>query len=235
LIISANFKTYKNRKETKDYLMKLEENISKSSQQIIIFPPITSLRESTENIIVGTQNCYPVQNGAFTGEIGLSQLDEFHIKTILIGHSERRTVLNENQIDISSKFDFFSKEDFKIIYCIGETLETRQKGETELFKFLESQFIGINLEYKNIIIAYEPIWAIGTGITPTPEEINSTLKWIKYFTKRDVIYGGSVKTSNIEDILSLEYCDGVLVGSASLNVDDFSEMIQIADNLETTK
>ena len=232
MIISANFKTYKTRKDTEKYLEKLESNISQSSQKVIIFPPVTALQKSSQNAIVGTQNCYPVKDGAFTGEIGLSQLDEFEIKTILIGHSERRNLLNENQAEISEKFRFFAKEDFQIIYCIGETLEIRKKGEAELFKYLESQFENIDLNYQNLVIAYEPIWAIGTGVIPTLDAIETTLKWLKDFTKKDVIYGGSVKTSNIQEILSIKYCDGVLVGSASLNVYDFSEMVKIADEVE---
>lgn len=232
MIISANFKSFKTRKDTEIYLEKLNSNISHSSQEVIVFPPATALQNSLENIEVGTQNSYPAKNGAFTGEIGIEQLEEFGIKTILIGHSERREVLGETQEEIAKKFKFFSENNFRIIYCIGESLDIREDGEENLFKYLEGQFQGINLEYKNFAIAYEPIWAIGTGITPTLEQIEKTLKWIQDFTKQNILYGGSVKLANAKDILSLKYCDGILVGSASLNVDDFSKMVEIADRIE---
>ena len=232
MIISANFKSFKTRKGTESYLENLEKNISNSSQEVIIFPPATALQNGSKKVTIGIQNSYPAKNGAFTGEICVEQLDEFKIKTILIGHSERREVLGETQDEVAKKFQFFSKNGFRIIYCIGERLEVRQNGEENLFKYLETQFRGINLDYNNFAIAYEPIWAIGTGVTPTSEQIDRTLKWLKDFTKKDILYGGSVKLANIENILSLESCDGVLVGGASLNVDDFSEMIKIADRIE---
>jgi len=230
LIISANFKSFKTGSKTKEYIKQLEKNISNSIQDVIVFPPLTALQKSS-NITIGVQNSYPIQNGAFTGEIGIEQLDEFNIKTILIGHSERREILGETQDEISKKFEFFSQNDFQIIYCIGESLDIRKSKKDELFEFLKSQFQGINLNYHNLVIAYEPIWAIGTGITPTSQEIEETLNWLKNFTKQKVIYGGSVKLSNIKNILSLKSCDGVLVGSASLNVDDFSEMVKISDKI----
>ena len=122
MIISANFKSFKTRKDTEIYLEKLDENISNSSQEVIVFPPATALQNSLENVVVGTQNSYPAQNGAFTGEIGVEQLDEFGIKTILIGHSERREILGETQDEIAQKFKFFSDNRFQIVYCIGEPL-----------------------------------------------------------------------------------------------------------------
>jgi len=232
LIISANFKSFKTGKSTETYLKKLNKNIANSTQEIIVFPPMTALQKSSQQIQVGTQNSYPISNGAFTGEIGIEQLDEFEIKTILIGHSERRDVLGENQDEVATKFKFFAKHNFRIIYCIGESLNIREKGESYLFKYLETQFKGIDLNYKNFVVAYEPIWAIGTGVTPTYQQITNSLNWLKNFTNHKVIYGGSVKLTNIEEILSIKSCDGVLVGSASLKVEDFSKMVKIADKIE---
>jgi len=232
LIISANFKSFKTGKDTELYLAKLDENISNSSQEVIVFPPVTALQKSSKKVTVGTQNSYPTINGAFTGEIGVEQLNEFEIETILIGHSERRNILGETQDEVSKKFQFFSEKSFRIIYCIGESLDVRKSGEKNLFKYLETQFKGIDLNYDNFAIAYEPIWAIGTGVTPTLEEIEKTLKWIQDFTNKEILYGGSVKLSNTEEILSLKSCSGILVGSASLNVDDFIEMVKIADRFE---
>lgn len=231
MIISANFKTFKNRWETKEYLNLLEREISETSVDIIVFPPLTALQSHHGKISIGTQNSYPVKNGAFTGEIGIEQLDEFDIKTILIGHSERREILKESNEVISEKFNFFAENNFRIIFCVGESLEIRERGDEVLFNFLKSQFDGIDLSYQNFVIAYEPIWAIGTGLTPTLEEIDKTLSWIKNFSGKDLLYGGSVKLQNIEEILSLNSCDGVLVGSASLEVEDFAEMVKIASTI----
>ena len=229
MIISANFKTFKTKKETENYLFHLNKNIKDTPHRIFVFPPITALQKSLEFVKVGTQNSYPIKNGAFTGEIGLEQLNEFEINTILIGHSERREIIGETQDFISKKFQFFKENNFEIIYCIGENLETRNNGKDSLFDFLKSQFNEIDLNYKKLIIAYEPIWAIGTGVTPTTEQINETLNWIQNFTKKPVIYGGSVKPANVKNILQLKSCDGVLVGSASLDLNNFLEIIKIAD------
>ncbi len=229
MIISANFKTFKTKKETENYLFDLNQNIKDTPHRIIVFPPITALQKSLEFVKVGTQNSYPVKNGAFTGEIGLEQLNEFEINTILIGHSERREIIGETQEFIAKKFQFFKENNFEIIYCIGENLETRNKGQNNLFEFLKSQFNGIDLNYQKLIIAYEPIWAIGTGITPNIEQIDEILSWLHNFTKKPVIYGGSVKPTNAKNILQLKSCNGVLVGSASLDLNNFLKIIKIAN------
>lgn len=231
MIVSANFKTFKTREETTKYLEILEQGIQSTSSEVIVFPPATALQNHNGKVEIGVQNSFPVENGAFTGEIGYEQLSEFNIQTILIGHSERREILKESQDEVAKKFNFFANKDFKIIYCVGEPLQVRQQGREVLFQYLKSQFEDISLKYNNFIVAYEPVWAIGTGLTPTLEEIEEVLHWIKDLTKRAVIYGGSVKLANIENILKLNSCDGVLVGSASLNVEDFKNMVEIANKI----
>ncbi len=232
MIVAANFKTNLTRKETLVYLEKLEQNIKNSNQDVYVFPATSSLVEHSGHAVVGAQNAYYVQDGAFTGEIGLVHLKEFGIDTILIGHSERRHILGESQEEVSKKFKFFKEKNFKIIYCIGEPLEIREEGEEKLLKYIESQFAGIDLDYKNLILAYEPVWAIGTGKIPTLDDIESLHKKLKQKTSAPILYGGSVKVNNVEDILKLESVDGVLVGSASLKVDDFSKMVEIAQRIE---
>ena len=227
-IVAANFKMHKTRKETIEYLNELKK-IDFGSVKVAVFPPFTAL---VEDEIIGAQNGYPEINGAYTGEIGLEQLSEFNIKRILIGHSERRHILNESQEFIAKKFSFYKEHEFEIFYCIGEPLDIRKKGLDAVVEYLKSQLEGIDLKYENLIIAYEPVWAIGTGVSATAKEIKETHAEIRKFTSRPILYGGSVKLHNIKEILSIENVDGVLVGSASLDIDVFKEMIKIAKDIK---
>lgn len=188
--------------------------------------PSTALDDYKGDFTLGAQNAYPAHNGAYTGEIGLEQLDEFDIKTILIGHSERRELLAEDQEKVAQKFAFFKAQNFEIIYCIGEPLEIREKGIEAVMKYLIAQFEGIDLGYTKLVIAYEPIWAIGTGRSATVEEIATTHGALKkVIGDKPLLYGGSAKPQNVKEITSIEGVDGVLVGSASLDAESFSQMI----------
>jgi triosephosphate isomerase len=231
LIVAGNFKTFKTRKGTREYLEELEKLVSDSKSEVVVFPPATAIQDRIEKVEIGTQNLYPTKNGAFTGEIGLEQIEEFGIKTVLLGHSERRDILNESEDLIAQKFRFYSKEKLRIVFCVGENLEIRESGEDEVFKFLQNQLININLDYENFVIAYEPIWAIGTGFTPTLEQIETIAKKLKELTGKDVLYGGSVKPENVADILSQKSVSGVLVGGASLKADQFAKIVKIADEV----
>jgi len=228
MIYAANFKTNHTRESTKVYMdslkAKLEEK--KEEDRVLIFPPLTALDNFNSDFTIGTQNAYPCTNGAFTGEVGLEQLEEFNIKTILIGHSERREILGETQEEIAKKFAFFKDQGFEIVYCIGEPLKIREKGFESLMKYLLAQFNGIDLSYEKLIIAYEPIWAIGTGKSATVEDISTTHRALKKaIDNKPLLYGGSAKPENIKEITSIAGVDGVLVGSASLDTDSFSKMI----------
>jgi triosephosphate isomerase len=224
MIVAANFKMHKTRRETKRYLEELKK-IDFGDVKVAVFPPFTGL---FENDLVGAQNAYPAKNGAYTGEIGLEQLNEFNIKRVLIGHSERRHILHEPQEFIAEKFEFYKNEGFEIFYCIGEPLEVREKGIDEVVKYLENQMKNIDMNYDKLIVAYEPVWAIGTGVSAKNEQIKETHARIRNYTKRPILYGGSVKLHNISEILDIENVDGVLVGSASLDVETFKQMIEIA-------
>ena len=227
MIYAANFKTNHTRKTTRTYIEELQKKIAtkKTEDNVYIFPPSTALDRFEGDFTVGTQNAYPTQNGAYTGEIGVEQLEEFAIKTILIGHSERREHLGESQEKVAEKFTFFKEQGFEIIYCIGEPLEIREKGIEAVMQYLLAQFDGIDITYEDLIIAYEPIWAIGTGRSATVEEISSTHRALKKTVDNPLLYGGSAKPANIKEIISIAGVDGVLVGSASLDADSFSEMI----------
>lgn len=228
MIYAANFKTNHTRHSTALYIEALNMKLGakNAEDKVYIFPPSTALDDYEGDFTLGTQNAYPAHNGAYTGEIGLEQLDEFDIKTILVGHSERRELLAEDQEKVAQKFAFFKAQKFEIIYCIGEPLEIREKGIEAVMKYLIAQFEGIDLGYTKLIIAYEPIWAIGTGRSATVEEISETHGALKkVIGANPLLYGGSAKPQNVKEITSIEGVDGVLVGSASLNAESFSQMI----------
>ncbi len=228
MIFAANFKTNHTRASTKKYIETLNQKLTDSEckEEVYVFPPFTALDTFDTTIKMGAQNGYPVRNGAFTGEIGVEQLEEFGIKTILIGHSERREILGESQERVAKKFSFFQENGFEIIYCIGEPLEVREQGDEAVTSHLLAQFEGIDTAYEKLIIAYEPIWAIGTGRSATVEEIRSTHKVLKQSVDKPLLYGGSVNVKNIQEILSIENVDGVLVGSASLDAENFYQLMK---------
>jgi len=228
LIYAANFKTNHTRQSTREYLGKLQPQLIKKSpnDKVYIFPPLTALDDyQSSDFTIGTQNAYPVKNGAFTGEVGIEQLAEFNINTILIGHSERRDTLGESQEEVARKFAFFKEQGFEIIYCIGESLEVREQGIDAVIEHLISQFEGIDTNYDNFVVAYEPIWAIGTGRTASVEEITQTHNALKKVVNRPLLYGGSVKGANIAEISAIENVNGVLVGGASLKTATFLELV----------
>lgn len=234
MILAANFKANKTRQETQAYMAVVESFVSANNIEdtIIVFPPFTALEHTSRNVLIGVQNGYPVLNGAFTGEIALEQLEEFGIKTILIGHSERRHVLGETQEQIAAKYRFFADQGFAIVYCVGEPLNVRQQGEEALLSYIDAQFEGIDLGCPDLIVAYEPVWAIGTGLTPTNEEIEAVHSALRLKMTAPLLYGGSVKVNNVGEIMALKNVDGVLVGSAALSASDFCEMIAQAAELK---
>jgi len=227
MIYAANFKTNHTRKSTENYIEDLQRRLIDKNEEdrVFIFPPLTALDAYQGDFTIGAQNAYPVENGAFTGEVGVEQLSEFNIKTILIGHSERREILKESQEDVAKKFAFFKEQGFEIIYCIGESLEIREKGIEAVIEHLISQFEGIDTSYENFMVAYEPIWAIGTGRTASVEEITMTHNALKKVVDKPLLYGGSVKGANIAEISAIDNVDGVLVGGASLKTETFLELV----------
>ncbi|HEX5711019.1 MAG TPA: triose-phosphate isomerase [Sulfuricurvum sp.] len=235
MIVCANFKANKTRQETQAYMAVVESFVSANEIEdtIIVFPPFTALEHRPRNVLIGVQNAYPANNGAFTGEITLEQLEEFDVKTILIGHSERRHILGETQEQIAAKFRFFAEQGFVIVYCVGEPLTVREQGDEALTRYIEAQCVGIDLNYPDLIVAYEPVWAIGTGLTPTNEQIEEVHRTLHLKTTAPLLYGGSVKVDNAGAIMALANVDGVLVGSASLSANDFCEMIAQAAELNT--
>jgi triosephosphate isomerase len=236
MIIASNFKTNYTRGSAKAFINEIQAFVSntKSTQQVRIFAPFTALDsfDDVPSLKVGAQNFYPVQSGSYTGEIGFEQLEEFGIETVLIGHSERRHILKEVQSFIAQKYDFAKAREAEIIYCIGEPQEIRVQGIDAVMSYLWEQFEGVDINYDKLIIAYEPVWAIGTGLTASLEDIEEVLTRLCEKLSAPLLYGGSVKVDNIESILHVKACEGVLVGTASWNEKAFCEMIRIADNVK---
>ena len=227
MIYAANFKTNHTRKSTENYIEDLQRRLVDKNEEdrVFIFPPLTALDAYEGDFTIGAQNAYPVESGAYTGEVGVEQLAEFNINTILIGHSERRDILGESQEAVAKKFAFFKEQGFEIIYCIGESLEIREQGLEAVIEHLVSQFEGIDTTYENFMVAYEPIWAIGTGRTASVEEITMTHDALKKVVDKPLLYGGSVKGANIAQIAAIDNVDGVLVGGASLKTETFLELV----------
>ncbi|MCT7911075.1 triose-phosphate isomerase [Arcobacter lacus] len=234
-IIASNFKTNHTRKSTALFVNEVNNFLEKNkiSNEVYIFPTSTSLDyfETVPNLMIGVQNAYPTTSGSFTGEIGTFQLNEFEIKTILIGHSERRHILGETQETITKKYEFYKNLGYKIIYCIGEPLEIKKQGIEKTLEYIYEQFIGIDVNYSNLILAYEPVWAIGTGVTATIDDIKNVHNAIKQKINKPLLYGGSVKIENVREICQIENVDGALIGTASWKVEDFIEILENTKDL----
>ena len=219
----ANLKCNHTRESFREYAKILDANLS-ANDDVSVFAPASAFDEKRHLFRLGAQNFYPCESGAFTGEIGKAMLDEFGIKDVLIGHSERREILKESEEFLRAKFDFAAKNGWNVIYCIGENLSTNESGATK--EFLSRQLENIDLGYKNLVIAYEPIWAIGTGKSASIEQIDEVLSFLKTKANVPLLYGGSVNAANIADIAAIKSCDGVLVGTASWDANNFLNLIK---------
>lgn len=235
MIIASNFKTNYTRAKTKAFVHAVEAFLqtTRSPQEVRIYTPATALDcfKSTQTLRVGAQNFYPVQNGSFTGEIGFEQLEEFGTDTLLIGHSERRHILKEAQEFLAQKYAFAQEKGVEIVYCVGEPKEIREQGIDAVMAYIWEQFEGIDISYDKLVVAYEPVWAIGTGLTASIRDIEEVLEHLALRVKAPLLYGGSVKVDNLESILHVKHCEGVLVGTASWNEEAFCKMIAIADSV----
>ncbi|WP_033781908.1 triose-phosphate isomerase [Helicobacter pylori] len=228
-IAMANFKSSMPIFKSHAYLKELEKTLKpQHCDKVFVFPDFLGLLPNAFlHFTLGAQNAYPKDCGAFTGEITSKHLEELKIHTLLIGHSERRVLLKESPSFLREKFDFFKDKKFKIIYCIGEDLKTREKGFGAVKEFLNEQLENIDLSYHHLIVAYEPIWAIGTKKSASLEDIYLTHGFLKQILnqKTPLLYGGSVNTQNAKEILGIDSVDGLLVGSASLELENFKTII----------
>lgn len=247
-VIAGNWKMNNDLNESKDLITKLLAGLKSISTncEIVICPPFTSLSEASAMIKgsiikLGAQNLHQEKNGAFTGEISAQMLISSGCEFAIIGHSERRAIFGETDELINKKINQAIKNNLKPIFCVGELLEQREKNITE--QVIETQVLeglkGFSQEVlSNLIIAYEPVWAIGTGKTATPHQAEEVHVFIRnlikdkfssdFADKLRILYGGSVKPDNSKALLSQKNIDGALVGGACLNADSFLSIIKSA-------
>lgn len=242
-IIAGNWKMHNTVKETLNTLKELLPLIINEDADIIICPNYISLNKASEFlgdtvVKLGAQNMHYEDKGAYTGEVSPVFLTEIGVKYIILGHSERRHIFGESNALVNKKVKSALKHNLNPILCVGETSEEREKNIT--FDVIKEQILYSLADLKDenlesLIIAYEPVWAIGTGKTATKEDANEAIGYIRkllaeYFGERTatntrILYGGSVKPDNIKDLMAMEQIDGALVGGASLKALDFSKII----------
>lgn len=228
----ANWKLNGNLSFIEHYTQSLNTNPS-NSNCVVICPPaiyLNNFKDKISNFYLGSQDISRFESGAYTGEISSKSLSDFNVNFCIVGHSERREYFNEKNEDIKEKaFKLLENEIIPII-CVGETLEQKQNNKT--IDVISNQILnGIPFESNenNTIIAYEPIWAIGTGLTPSIEEIDIIHKSIRKIDKKisdfNIIYGGSVNSKNSKQINDLSDVNGALIGGSSLKIEEFNKII----------
>ena len=242
-IIAANWKMNKTRTEAKATAHELASILggAPDDRDVIVFAPFTALEglDGAPGIFVGAQNMYPAESGAFTGEISPAMLREAGCTWVLTGHSERRHVLGESPDFVGKKTAFALEQGFSVILCIGETLAERKAGKLNSILWLQLERglagLGPNADYSRLAVAYEPVWAIGTGQTASDEDIRMVHTLIRELLSSllgsngigiQILYGGSVKPDNAKAILSLDNVDGLLVGGASLQAQSFADIVR---------
>ena len=235
------------RDEAKSLLSSIKKMEIKEGREEIVFVPSVYL-EMCENALkdtkahYGTQNVYSKEKGAFTGEISALQVKDFGAEYVLVGHSESRTIFNEDGKFLNEKIKMILSAGLTPVLCVGEPLSERENKtyEAYLYKELKEAMDGVSIEdAKKIIYAYEPIWAIGTGKVASDEDANETIRFIRskmgsmYGEKTAdairILYGGSVKPSNIKGLLASGEIDGALVGGASLEADSFASLVHLGE------
>ena len=240
-IIAGNWKMNKTAAEAVALINELKPLVAKSKPEVVICVPYTDLWVAKEaikgsKIKLGAENVAWADSGAFTGEISAAMLKEIGVEYVIIGHSERRQYFGETDATVNMRLQQALKNDLKPIVCVGETLEEREKNKTK--KVLKKQILeGLKdvSDFTNIVIAYEPVWAIGTGKTATAEDANKTIGFIRSLVKKTwgaevakslrIQYGGSMKPSNAKELMAMRHIDGGLIGGAALKAEDFASIV----------
>ncbi|MCA6421758.1 MAG: triose-phosphate isomerase [Flavobacterium sp.] len=244
-IIAGNWKMNKNAEETEDFLNELIDQLPNDIEaQIIVAPTFVNLASAVDhleftNIGVAAQNMHQNESGAFTGEISADMLKSIGINIVILGHSERRSYFHETDTIVAQKVTTALKHDMTVIFCFGEELQDRQNKQH--FNVVENQlrdglFHLENKDWEQIVLAYEPVWAIGTGETASPEQAQEMHEFIRETIRKrygsdvaedvSILYGGSVKPDNAKEIFSKPDVDGGLIGGAALKTEDFVAIVK---------
>jgi triosephosphate isomerase len=228
-LIAGNWKMYKGPAEAAEFCLGLRE-AELDGVDVVVCPPYVSLTVAVQllagtEIAVAAQNVHWESEGAFTGEISVPMLRELGVYGTIVGHSERRQFFGETDETTAQRARAALAGGLFVIACVGETEQERERGETE--EVLRRQVSALEAD-ENLVLAYEPVWAIGTGKTATPEIAQEAHAFVKSLLDVPVLYGGSVKPENAADLLSQPDVDGALVGGASLDLDSFTAICRAA-------
>lgn len=243
-IVAGNWKMHKNAEETEDLLNDLIDKLPNDKDvEIVVAPTFINLSSAVghlefTNIQVAAQNMHQAESGAYTGEVSADMLKSIGVNTVILGHSERRAIFHETDALIANKVDTALKHEMRVIFCFGEELKDRQNQQH--FNVVENQLRDglFHIEksaWSNIVLAYEPVWAIGTGETASPEQAQEMHEFIRETVRKafggdiaeevSILYGGSVKPDNAQEIFSKPDVDGGLIGGAALKADDFAAIV----------
>jgi triosephosphate isomerase len=242
--LAANWKMNKTVAEAAEFVDALLPRIAATQHDVVICPPFTALAEVVQRrygtaVKVAAQNMHEEDSGAFTGEISASMLVELDVEAVILGHSERRQLFAETDEALSRKVPAALAAELEPILCVGESKEARDGGETEtvLERQLQADLAAVEPgALEGVVIAYEPIWAIGTGDVATPEQAQEVCAFIRDVLRARgaaadrvrILYGGSVKPGNAAELLALPDVDGALVGAAALDAGDFAAIVEAA-------
>ncbi len=222
-LLAANWKMYKGPRETREFLAAFE---TPEGVDVVVCPPFVSLGAAVESgVPVFAQNVHWADEGAYTGEVSAPMLLELGVAGAIVGHSERRQYFGETDETVRMRTEQALKAGLRVIACVGESEDERERGETE--QVLRRQ-VSVLTHHENLVVAYEPVWAIGTGKSATPEQAQEAHELVKGLLDVPVLYGGSVKPENASNLLNLGHVDGALVGGASLDVESFTAICRAA-------
>ncbi|MBO1063975.1 MULTISPECIES: triose-phosphate isomerase [Nostocales] len=235
IVIAGNWKMFKTQAESAEFLSGFLPHLEEtpSEREVVLFPPFTDLSLVSKSlhgsrVNLGAQNVHWEEHGAYTGEISAPMLTEIGVRFVIVGHSERRQFFGETDVTVNLRLKAAQKHGLTPILCVGETKQQRDAGETESIISNQLKKDLVDIDQTHLIIAYEPIWAIGTGDTCESKEANRVIGLIRSQLTNPLVpiqYGGSVNPNNIDEIMAQPEIDGALVGGASLKADSFARIV----------
>jgi triosephosphate isomerase len=229
MLIAGNWKMFKGPGEAREFAQALGERVPEGVD-VVVCPPFVSLAAAlASGLIVYAQNVHWEPQGAYTGEVAPEMLRELGVAGSLVGHSERRQYFGESDLGVARRTRAALEAGLGVIACVGETLEAREAGDMELVLKVQVEAIAFAVgAHERLVLAYEPVWAIGTGHTATPAQAQEAQAFIKGLLEVPILYGGSVKPDNAEELLAQRDVDGALIGGASLELDSFVAICEAA-------